>query len=126
MANKHATRPNTAEDGFSIGILTPHLEGIPQTVQPLFEYGAKLQSEFLTLWSHRAQAWLNWPKQALGCRTTADLVETQGAFLTTMQRHYREYFDAVLQDTPLRRDELEEGPAQPRPEAPAAPSQRAA
>lgn len=77
------------------------LEEMPDAMRSLLDQSARLQSEFLTLCTHRAQAWLNWPKQMLACKNPSDLLDAEGAFLTTMQRHYREYFDSILHDVQI-------------------------
>lgn len=77
----------------------PFLDDMPETMKSMLNANARLQSDFLTLWSHRAHAWLNWPKQVLSCKDAADLVNAEGTFLTAMHHHYREYFDSVMQDT---------------------------
>lgn len=74
----------------------PLLEQAPEAMRTFMDQSAKLQSELLTLCGQRAQAWLNWPKQMLACKNVTDVVDAEGAFLTTMQRHYREYFDSVM------------------------------
>lgn len=102
-----------ARDVFAAGLLVPRFEGIPEAAQPFVKLAAHLQSEFLTLWSHRANAWLEWPQQACKCRTMADLTQAQGEFLTTMRRHYSDYFDAVLKDAMIEPEALEEEEPQP-------------
>jgi hypothetical protein len=55
-----------------------------------------IQSEFLTLWNHRASAYLDLPRQISACRSPTELVEEQIKFLTDMQRDYSDYASAVL------------------------------
>lgn len=118
---KHETDGRRAKGGGETGMPAPFPNGMPETMHMLFGRGAELQSELLALWSHRAQAWLNWPKQALACKDFADLADAQGRFLTTMQRHYRDYFDSVLKDTLVAAESLEApqdgAPPEPRPSA---------
>lgn len=94
--------------GFTSAILTPHLEGVPEFAQPFEEIAAKLQREFLTLWSNRAQAWIDWPETFFACKTPADVAQAQGEFLMTMQKHYAAYCDCVFRDTLVEQDELDE------------------
>ena len=103
---RHETdsRSNTGGTGISM----PFLDDMPALTHSFFEKSAELQSEFLTLWSHRAQAWLNWPKQFLTCKDPGDLMEMQNRFLTTMQRHYRDYFDSVLKDSLIRAEPVQD------------------
>ena len=108
MTAKKQTPPASGKDPFSIGILTPHFENIPDVVQPMVQFGAKLHSEFLTLWSHRAQAWLACPETFTGCKTAQDVAEAQTTFFTAMQRDYASYFDRVLRDTLIEQDEYTE------------------
>jgi len=82
----------------------PFLNDMPETVHSMLDANARLQSDFLTLWSHRAHAWLNWPKQVLSCKDAADLVNAEGTFLTAMHHHYREYFDSVMHDTLMHKN----------------------
>lgn len=104
---KTKTRPQ-GPVGFTSAILTPHLEDIPEFAKPFEEMAAKLQREFLTLWSNRAQAWIDWPEQMCQCSSVTDLAQAQGEFLTTMQKHYATYCDCVFRDTLVEQDELDE------------------
>lgn len=108
MTAKKQTPPASGKDPFSIGILTPHFENIPDVVQPMVQFGAKLHSEFLTLWSQRAQAWLACPETFSGCKTAQDLTEAQTGFFSTMQHDYAGYFDRVLRDTLIEQEEYTE------------------
>lgn len=94
--------------GFTSPILTPHLEGIPEFAKPFEELTTKLQREFLTLWSNRAQAWIDWPGTFVACKTPTDLAQAQGEFLTSMQKHYATYCDCVFRDTLIEQDQLDE------------------
>jgi len=96
--NETETRRPNGTNGMGNQSPMPFLEDMPGAMQGMFQASAELQSEFLTLWSHRAQAWLNWPKQMMACKDMADLTEAQGKFLTTMQRHYKEYCDCMMKD----------------------------
>ncbi len=107
MTDKNPNPASPGADPFAIGILTPHFEGIPDAVQPFMEFNAKMQSEFLTLWSHRARAWLDWPERMYSCKTTGDLASAQTEFLSDMQRHYASYCDCVFRDALIEQDELE-------------------
>jgi hypothetical protein len=90
--------------GLASPIPVPRLEGIPEIMQPAFELGAKLQSEFVCLWCHRAQAWLNLPSRMATCKTPTDFVSVQGDFLNEMQLHYAQYVDGVLRDCLIEQD----------------------
>ena len=102
--------------GWATGILTPRLEGIPDTMQPYMQLTAKLQSDWMTLWGKRSEAWLDWPNTLMTCRTTADVTQAQSAFLETMQKDYAAYLNSVLRDTMIEPEELVEDP-DPAPEA---------
>lgn len=96
---RHESDPRRVNGGNGNHIPMPFLDDMPGAMRSIFDTSAEIQSEFLTLWSHRAQAWLNWPKQMMACKDFSDLTEAQGKFLTTMQRHYKEYCDSVIKDT---------------------------
>ncbi len=108
MTEQKTKNPPPGPAGFVSAILTPHLEGVPEFAIPFEQTAAKLQSEFLTLWSHRAQAWINWPEQMSRCTTMADLAQAQGEFLTAMQKDYATYCDCVFRDTLIEQDDLGE------------------
>lgn len=101
---EHRRHGNGGDTG---GMPAPLFENMPETMKTVFDQSAKLQSELLTLWSHRAQAWLNWPKQMLACKDPTDVVEAEGVFVKTMQRHYREYFDSVMHDVAAHGKDLD-------------------
>lgn len=67
-----------------------------EPVRTLVHTATSVQSEFLTLWTKRAAAYLDLPRQVSACRSPSDLVEEQIEFLTTMQRNYADYAEAVL------------------------------
>lgn len=105
MARNDSER-RRSDGGNGTGIPMPFLDDMPDTARTFFDRSAELQSEFLNLWSHRAQAWLNWPKQVMACKEPGDLTDAQSRFMTTMQRHYRDYFDSVLKDSLIRAKDL--------------------
>jgi hypothetical protein len=65
-------------------------------IRTMVQTATSVQSEFLTLWTRRAAAYLDLPRQVSTCRSPNDLVEEQITFLNTMQRNYAEYAEAVL------------------------------
>jgi hypothetical protein len=67
-----------------------------EPVRTMVHTAASVQSEFLTLCTRRTAAYLDLPRQVSACRSPSDLVEEQIKFLTTMQRNYANYADAVL------------------------------
>jgi hypothetical protein len=67
-----------------------------EPVRTLMHTTASVQSEFLTLCAQRSAAYLDLPRQISACRSPGDMVEEQIKFLTTMQRNYTNYADAVL------------------------------
>jgi hypothetical protein len=94
--------------GFPTRFLTPHIEGIPEAVQPFVQIGTKMQSEWLTLVGRRAEAWLDWPERLCKCSTANDVAEAQTAFLETMQHDYAAWLDGILRDTMIEQEELDE------------------
>jgi len=67
-----------------------------EPIRTVVHTAASVQSEFLTLWTKRAAAYLDLPRQVSACKSPSDLVEEQIEFLTTMQRNYANYAEAVL------------------------------
>lgn len=67
-----------------------------EPVRSLVHAATSVQSEFVTLWTKRAAAYLDLPRQVSACKSPSDLVEEQIKFLTTMQRNYASYAEAVL------------------------------
>ena len=65
-------------------------------IRTLVQTATSVQSEFLTLWTRRAAAYLDLPRQVSTCRSPNDLIEEQITFLNTMQRNYADYAEAVL------------------------------
>lgn len=65
-------------------------------IRTMVQTATSVQSEFLTLWTKRAAAYLDLPRQVSACKSPSDLVEEQIKFLTTMQRNYANYAEAVL------------------------------
>ena len=72
------------------------VDEILEPVRIIVQTAASVQSEFLTLWTKRAAAYLDLPRQLSACRSPSELVEEQVKFLTTMQRNYANYADAIL------------------------------
>ena len=68
-------------------------------IRTLVQTATSVQSEFLTLWTKRTAAYLDLPRQVSACRSPSELVEEQIEFLTTMQRNYANYAEAVLRMT---------------------------
>lgn len=97
-----------AASGLTSPIPVPRLEGIPEIMQPAFEFGARLQSECVSLWCHRAQAWLNLPSCMATCKSPTDVASVQGDFLGEMQHHYAQFVDGVLRDSLIEQDEFVE------------------
>lgn len=95
-------------DAFGICIPTPRLQGVPDVFQSFVELGAKLQSELISLWSHRAEAWLNWPFRLIACKTATDVTQAQLAFVDEMRHHYALFADGMLRDALIEQEELEE------------------
>lgn len=67
-----------------------------EPVRSLVQAATSVQSEFMTLWTQRAAAYLDLPRQVSACKSPSDLVEEQIKFLATMQRNYATYAEAVL------------------------------
>jgi hypothetical protein len=67
-----------------------------EPIRTLVHTATSVQSEFLTLWTKRAAAYLDLPRQVSACKSPSDLVDEQIEFLTTMQRNYANYAEAVL------------------------------
>lgn len=108
MTAKNPTPPTYSKDPFSFGAFTPSFESLPDTVQPMMQFGTKFQSEFMALCSQRSQAWLGWPEVFVACETVTDIAEAQTNFFTAMQRDYARYFDCILRDTLIEQDEFTE------------------
>ncbi len=96
--------PFQSVDACGAGLLMPRADILPDAVQPFFELGTKLQSEFMTLMSHRAQACMDWPRQLVACRSATDLARLQIDFLTGLQRDYVDCLDAVMSDALVAQD----------------------
>jgi len=94
--------------GLYVGIPTPKLEGVPETVRPFLEVGMKMQSELLELCGHRCNSWIDWPEQYCTCKTMEDLTTFQSSYLEKMQRDYAKFLDSILRDTLIEQDEFEE------------------
>ena len=67
-----------------------------EPIRTLVHTATDIQSEFLALCTKRTAAYLDLPRQLSACRSPSDLVEEQIDFLTTMQRNYASYAEAVL------------------------------
>jgi hypothetical protein len=81
----HAERP-----------IDQQVDDMLEPIRTLVQTATSVQSEFLTLWTKRAAAYLDLPRQVSACKSPSDLVEEQIKFLTTMQRNYANYAEAVL------------------------------
>ena len=81
----HAERP-----------IDQQVDDMLEPVRTLMHTAASVQSEYLTLCTKRAAAYLDLPRQVSACRSPSDMIEEQIKFLTTMQRNYANYSDAVL------------------------------
>lgn len=100
----------TGKTGFPFAFANEFFKLAPGAGWPLEEMAARIQREFLTLWSHRAQAWINWPETACKCSDATELSQAQADFITAMQKDYAEYCDSLLQDALIQQDALDEEP----------------
>jgi hypothetical protein len=102
------SRHTGAFSGLTTGIPAPRLDAYPEEIRPFVKIGLKVQSEFLRLYGCRARAWLDWPQQCASCKSVSDLTAAQRGFFACMQHDYAQFADAVLQDTLIEQDELDE------------------
>ena len=107
MKNPFAGMPFNGSDTFS-GLLTPQLEGVPDSVQPLLEFASRAQSEVMTFWSQRAQACMELPGQLAACRSATDLARAQIDFMTVLQRDCTDFVEALMRDSLVAPEVLDE------------------
>jgi len=105
--NKTRNRPQDKED-LLFGLPTPRLDSVPETIRPFCELGMKVQSDTLSLWGHRARAWMDWPETFTTCKTLDDLTKAQGEYFGQLQRDYAHFAEGMLKRMMIEQDTLDD------------------
>lgn len=105
--NKKPIRPQDKED-LLFGLPALRLEAVPESFRPFCEFGMKVHSDALELWSYRARAWMDWPGTFTACKTLDELTKAQNEYFAQMQRDYAHFADGMLRRAMIEQDTLDD------------------